>query len=115
MNAVKCNMGGKLGKQCRNCILASPHYPSVSRKCEGAHKCAFGRKVVCQCVSVGPRVEPLKSHYSGVDSVPFWQRVNLLKGKDRDSAYLLGVVLQDVEEKVLRFIRVYESLKGKRK
>lgn len=115
MNVVKCNKGGKPGKQCRKCILAKLHYPSVSRKCEGAHKCAFGRKVVCQCVTVALKPEPLKSHYSGVDSVPFWQRVNSLKGKDRDSAYMLCLVLQDVEEKVLRFIRAYEALKEKRK
>jgi len=59
--------------------------------------------------------KPMRPRYAGPDSVDFWKRVAALKGKDRDAAYMLGIVLQDVEGKVLRFIRAYESLKGKKK
>lgn len=42
--------------------------------------------------------------YSGDNSQPFWKRINNVKGNRHDLLYTLGVILQDIEEKVLREI-----------
>jgi hypothetical protein len=42
--------------------------------------------------------------YSGRNSHGFWRYVNALKGKDHDAAYAMGVMLQDLEYRVLKFI-----------
>lgn len=48
--------------------------------------------------------------YSGECSHEFWNTINSLEGKDHDAAYSMGVMLQDLESRVLLFIN--EKIKG---
>ena len=50
--------------------------------------------------------KPLPRHYSGDKSRAFWRRVHGLLPADRDrgSAYFAGVLLQEMEERVLMMI-----------
>lgn len=54
----------------------------------------------------------MTSHYSGNGSREFWNRVNRLASPDADVLYMLGVVLQDLESRVLNQLRNAE-LKAK--
>jgi len=47
------------------------------------------------------KVKKLKFKYSGDESNEFWDKVNSLKGADRQEMYSLGVVLQNLEDHVL--------------
>lgn len=58
------------------------------------------------------RVRPLtpKRHYSGNHSKRFWDRVNKLpRNEGGDTAYMLGVVLQELEERVLKYLEQSEA------
>lgn len=46
----------------------------------------------------------IKPKYSGRYSIKFWSRLNSLTGKDWDTAYDMGVDLQNLEEKLLKFL-----------
>ena len=48
-------------------------------------------------------VKYLEHHYSGPKSIDFWKSVWKLK-KHHDELYSLGVILQDVEGKVLNIL-----------
>ena len=43
----------------------------------------------------------IHKHYSGPKSKKFWKMVNSLPSPDHDALYLAGVLLQDMEHKVL--------------
>jgi hypothetical protein len=57
----------------------------------------------------------LTHKYSGRNSLAFWEYVLALKGKDHDAAYAMGVMLQDLEDRVLQFITGKLSLSSHRK
>lgn len=44
--------------------------------------------------------------YSGEQSKAFWKAIDKMKGPDRDEAYSLGIVLQNMELDVLRLIKL---------
>jgi len=47
----------------------------------------------------------VERHYSGNHSKRFWDRVKRIENEsDRETAYMLGVVLQEQEERILHFI-----------
>lgn len=46
----------------------------------------------------------MEPRYSGIKSAKFWAKINALPKAQRDEAYSLGVVLQNVEADVLRLI-----------
>lgn len=46
-----------------------------------------------------------ETHYSGPRSVAFWRRIGKLPEGSRDAAYAMGCILQDVEGRVLAFLR----------
>jgi len=46
----------------------------------------------------------LKAVYAGTASTDFWARVSELKEEEREAAYSMGCMLQDLEGRVLRFI-----------
>ena len=48
----------------------------------------------------------MKKHYSGKRSRRFWQQVNALGKRDQPVLYLAGVLLQEMEERVLRLLAV---------
>jgi len=50
-------------------------------------------------------------HYSGKHSEKFWERVNALKPRDQSVCYAAGVLLQDMEGKVLTWIENAEAQK----
>jgi hypothetical protein len=52
-------------------------------------------------------------HYSGKNSIKFWDRVNKIKGVKGEALYTLGVVLQNLEEDVLHKVELYEQDKEK--
>ncbi len=54
-------------------------------------------------------------HYSGDASREFWGRVDSLHGKDLEAAYMMGVMLQDLEGRVLRFVEELLAEKPKKK
>lgn len=44
-------------------------------------------------------------NYSGPRSVDFWQRVNRLKRRrNRESLYMAGILLQEQEDRILRWL-----------
>ena len=47
---------------------------------------------------------PLPARYSGYKSRGFWAEVHKLKGKERDAAYAMGCMLQDLETRVIRYV-----------
>lgn len=50
-----------------------------------------------------------KPRYSGRKSAKFWKRVNRLRHpKDRDLAYVLGALLQNMERTSLRVLEALE-------
>lgn len=52
----------------------------------------------------------LKRHYSGNHSKRFWDRVNKIpRNEHGETAYMLGVVLQEVELRVLRYLEQVEA------
>ncbi len=53
--------------------------------------------------------KPMRKHYSGDLSRGFWKRVNTLPDDKVGEAYSLGVVLQNLEEDVLRMIANLEA------
>ena len=56
----------------------------------------------------------MKPHYSGALSRKFWAEVRTLKEPDHSVMYALGVVLQDLEERVLRNLAVAFRRKPKK-
>lgn len=47
----------------------------------------------------------LERHYAGTKSKQFWNAVKKLpRNEGGETAYMLGVVLQEVEERVLRYM-----------
>ncbi len=54
---------------------------------------------------------PEKKHhrYSGPNSKKFWNRVGALTGHDKHSMYTAGVLLQEMESKILQWLEVAES------
>jgi len=50
------------------------------------------------------KTKKFKPHYSGEKSHKFWRRVNSFRGENWEDAYAMGVKLQNLEEKVLKFI-----------
>ncbi len=50
-----------------------------------------------------PRIK-LTSKYSGEESQSFWDTVNALPRKSHETAYMLGVVIQNLEHDVLNYI-----------
>lgn len=54
--------------------------------------------------------KPMKRHYTGNHSKRFWTRVNKLpRNQHGEAAYMLGVVLQEVEERALKFLEFAEA------
>ena len=47
----------------------------------------------------------IKPKYSGYLSKKFWAKVNELEGPRCDAAYAMGVILQEVELHVLRYLK----------
>ena len=47
--------------------------------------------------------------YSGPKSVQFWDRVNALPEREKDVIYFAGVLLQELEARVLRELGQYEE------
>jgi hypothetical protein len=48
----------------------------------------------------------LKPKYSGKESTKFWDEINAIKNHEEwDKAYTLGVVLQNIEADILRFLK----------
>lgn len=54
-----------------------------------------------------------RPHYSGEGSTSFWARVNAL-GARHGELYLLGCVLQNVEEFVLHQLKIAEEAQAER-
>jgi len=52
-------------------------------------------------------MKKLKCKYSGDESVEFWNRVNSLPDAEQQEMYLAGVLLQDMEEKILKILNEY--------
>jgi hypothetical protein len=48
-------------------------------------------------------------HYSGINSMKFWDRVNALKGEDHAALYAFSCVLQSLEESLLHQLRNAEA------
>jgi len=46
----------------------------------------------------------LLPRYSDKYSHKFWRQINSLVGKDQEFAYTMGVLLQNIEEDILRMI-----------
>lgn len=58
----------------------------------------------------------MRAKYSGEDSIKFWKRVNALpRNQGGETAYVLGCVLQDLEERVIRYIEQREDVQRPRK
>ena len=53
--------------------------------------------------------------YSGFQSGDFWAFIGTFKGVDHDAAYLMGCALQDVEGRVMQFLKLARKRKLKRK
>lgn len=51
----------------------------------------------------------LSAHYSGPQSTEFWRRVNYLK-YNQEGMYCAGVILQNLEDWVLKQLRNAEQL-----
>jgi hypothetical protein len=57
----------------------------------------------------------LNRRYSGNHSKRFWDRVKKLKNEsDHQAAYMFGVVLQELEERVLKFLEQTEQRHAER-
>ena len=56
-----------------------------------------------------------RPHYSGELSKDFWTRVHLLREPQCTQAYMLGVILQDVEGKVLHIIANLERMTARQR
>lgn len=56
-----------------------------------------------------PTTERLPTVYSGPRSVKFWDRVNALPAPRRWELYSCGVLLQELEARVLRWLREAEE------
>lgn len=55
-------------------------------------------------------------HYSTDNSAKFWKRVNRIpRNEGGETAYMLGVILQDLEERVLHYIETYERRRKNQK
>jgi hypothetical protein len=52
----------------------------------------------------------LDCHYSGPNSKRFWKRVNKVGGPEGDALYLLGLTLQELEERVLFCLERQEDI-----
>ncbi len=46
--------------------------------------------------------------YARLDSSLFWRRVDALKGKELEAAYILGCALQDLEARVMDYLESAE-------
>ena len=57
----------------------------------------------------------MRPHYSGPLSRAFWKRVNALKGEpERRSLYTAGVLLQNMESDVLRYLKNAEAMQPRK-
>lgn len=53
----------------------------------------------------------MAAHYGGALSKPFWDRVNKLPPEHAPAVYALGVALQDLEARTLRWLANAEAAK----
>lgn len=56
------------------------------------------------------KIKSLRKHYSGNLSREFWERVNRLDQPHRAEMYSCGVLLQNMEETVLRWLEYAEEI-----
>ena len=54
-----------------------------------------------------PCEEGFTAHYSGDQSESFWNVINSLPDSVRDTAYTLGVILQNIESDILKKIKIH--------
>lgn len=52
-----------------------------------------------------------RPHYSGTLSKPFWRRVNALPEHRRHALYLCGVLLQELESRVLAWLKQEKAMR----
>lgn len=57
----------------------------------------------------------IKNHYSGEESIDFWERINNINGEQGATLYNFALILQDVEIRVLAELERLEKLKEKNK